>query len=138
MAKTVAVEEAPLVDLSPEATEVRQNLANAGSKIIDKGRVQAVVEDWRERRRFVQGINDNKGMPIPMPEIPVTDKWVAVIEHFLVPIIQDCCDDSEQVIIRKFNAERHLDTDSARLVERLATALAPLRGQLTVPPTPSR
>lgn len=143
MAKTkeleggVEVQDQP-VDLSPEAQEVRKNLAMAGAKIFDKGRIQKIVEDYRERNPYVENILDNQGNPVPMPEIVVTDGFIADLEKQIVPIIQDCCRDTQTVIRKKIKAQRHLHTDGRAGVERLDTALSSLRGNLVVPPTPSR
>jgi hypothetical protein len=95
MAKSAAATAEPaevveeFVDLSPEALESKRNLEAAGPSIFDKGRIQAVVEEWRKRNPTVSNIADNRGMPVPMPAIVVTDKFVAELEKQIIPIIQD-------------------------------------------------
>lgn len=135
---TVIEEVVPTVDLSPEATEVRKNLAMAGISLLDKGRLQAVVNDWRERHPFVEGVLDNGGNRIPIPEIVVTEDFIQVFEKQLVPIIQDCCEDTNSVIAAKVRAQRMSNTDGRVVLKGLDTALCPLRGTLTIPPTPVR
>lgn len=140
MAKKIegGVEVEEMVDLSPEAMEVKRNLERASTQMIDKGRVQAIVERWRQRKQFISNVQDNEGNLIPIPNIVVTDRFVADLERQLAPIIEDCCDDSEAIIVQKVKRQRPLNTDGGSGVKALDTALSSLRGNLTVPPTPSR
>jgi hypothetical protein len=140
MAKKIegGVEVEEYVDLSPEAQESKKNLQSAGARLLDKGRIQAIVERYRERNVYVRNVQNNRGEPIPLPAIVVTDRFCDDLEAMLVPIIEDACDDADAVIARKAKNARHLNTDSRAWVEALATALPSLRGNLVVPPTPSR
>lgn len=130
-------EQEKFVDLSPEAQEAARLVKKAAPNLIDPGRVQAIVEEWRKMNPTVDGVFDGRGNPIRMPAIVVTEKWCKALEAQVVPLIHDCCEDSKAVIVRKIEFQkRNSHVNGGTALERLETALAGLKGRIVVPPTP--
>lgn len=128
-----------MADLSPEALEARRLASKVPvGFLVNRDRAQQIVDDWREQNPFVKGVLDNHGQQIPMPRIIVHQRNLADWEEKFLAIMQDQCEDTEQEIVVKVKRNRKLKADGAAGVEALDTVLAPLSGNLTIPPTPSR
>jgi hypothetical protein len=128
-------DEVEIVDLSPEAKMAKDNLKKARPNLIDIGRLQAKIEEWRTLNPYVSGVVDSRGQPVKMPHITAISKNVEEMDKDLTAIVQDMCEDSEGEIRKKIEAyKRRSDLDGSGYVPAFDTVLAPMRGHLTVPP----
>lgn len=129
MAKSREEGDVALVDLSPEALQVKENLSSVGRFILDVGRVQEIVESYRKKKGHLTGVTDNRGLPVPIGNMPVTQGWLETLEQDMIAMVEDCCEDSEGLMAKKAERQKLLNREGGIGIESsIDTALAPPRG----------
>lgn len=129
----VVVEEKEAV-LSPMGKDVKKLLEKTGLKLLDKGRCQAIVENWRKETPFVPGAQRADGSPVPIPQLIVTDVVLDAFEERLRPLIEQLCHETMGEVKRKIKDSRSSDANGGSRVESFDTPVVPPRGNLVIPP----
>jgi len=126
----VTVEEEQ-VALSPMGKAVKELLAKKAVKMVDRGRVQAIIEACRKEYPTVPGVANADGTPVPMPQVIVTDLVVDKFEKELRGIVEQQFHQTLPIIRQKVQQQRQSDMNGGERVE-LDTPLVPLAGRLVV------
>lgn len=138
--KADAADAEPEVDLSPEAAAALDAAKGAGPSLIDRNRLQAIVERMRQKlvaklngdpndTRMVAGaIPDRQGNMRKVPPVIVVEKTCAEIERDLMSHLEDSFNDT----IDDFLEQGH--ESNWNLPADFFLTFFPLRGTLKVEP----
>lgn len=130
----------PEVDLSPEAAAALEAAKGAGPSLIDRNRLQAIVERMRQKlvaklngdpsdTRMVSGaITDKQGNMRRVPPIVVVEKTCQEIEKDLLSHLEDSFNDTIDDFIEQVHA------NNGPLPDGHFLTFFPLRGTLKVEP----
>lgn len=95
-------------------------------ELVSRERVQAIVDRYRNKKKFVDGVLDGNGNQIPIPPIMVPEQYAKLIEKDIIAPIEDCCAAAESEIVALLKA------NGGVVGEDFFAVLPPMPGKLRV------